>query len=223
MWPRSVKDEALVACGRRCCICHAFCGIKIELHHIVPVGEGGKSAIDNCIPLCFNCHADVGHYNPKHPKGTKYSHSELRKHRDNWFQAMAELAATEKLIEQSRESEFPEIFEEQEVELTGFVWRETFPGPPNYESLETDSHETYWILVLAIPITLIARSPGSGNSFRIERIKRLQMVLTGDEYETKRHLVLHDAKVTGRLFHAHTGHHKTRALIQVSEMEPPIG
>jgi len=30
----SVSDEVLVKCGRRCCICHVFCGTKMELHHI---------------------------------------------------------------------------------------------------------------------------------------------------------------------------------------------
>jgi hypothetical protein len=34
-------DELLVACHRRCCICHRYCGIKIELHHIEPRRGGG--------------------------------------------------------------------------------------------------------------------------------------------------------------------------------------
>lgn len=91
MWSIAVKEEALVACGRRCCICHAFCGVNIELHHIDAESNGGPSTLDNCIPLCFNCHADVGHYNSRHPKGTKYSPGELRRHRDTWFTAMTEL------------------------------------------------------------------------------------------------------------------------------------
>ena len=33
-FPQSVAEKALVACGRCCCICHVFCGTKIELHHI---------------------------------------------------------------------------------------------------------------------------------------------------------------------------------------------
>ena len=51
----------------------------MELHHIVHESSGGKSVFDNCIPLCFDCHAEAGHYNPKHPKGTKYSPSESEK------------------------------------------------------------------------------------------------------------------------------------------------
>ena len=33
------------------------------------VADGGDNSVDNCIPLCFNCHAEVKSYNPKHPKG----------------------------------------------------------------------------------------------------------------------------------------------------------
>lgn len=33
------------------------------------------------------------------------------------------------------------------VSLTGKVWRETFPGRPNYESIENgDEPETVWVL-----------------------------------------------------------------------------
>jgi hypothetical protein len=81
-----VMDEALVACGRTCCICRKFCGVNIEGHHIVPESKGGDGSFDNCIPLCFDCHADVGHYNKEHPRGRKYSSKELRKHRDNWYE-----------------------------------------------------------------------------------------------------------------------------------------
>ena len=42
--------------------------------------------MDNAIVLCFECHTSAGHYNPKHPMGTKFSPSELRKHRDTWFE-----------------------------------------------------------------------------------------------------------------------------------------
>ncbi|WP_308620302.1 HNH endonuclease [uncultured Desulfovibrio sp.] len=81
-----VMDEALVSCGRTCCICKKFCGVKIEGHHIVPESKGGDDSFDNCIPLCFDCHADVEHYNNEHPRGRKYSPKELRKHRDNWYE-----------------------------------------------------------------------------------------------------------------------------------------
>ncbi len=82
---RKVKEDALVACGRCCSICHKFCGTKIEVHHIREESEGGDNTADNAIPLCFDCHADMRSYDHKHPKGNKYSEPELKRHRDNWY------------------------------------------------------------------------------------------------------------------------------------------
>lgn len=83
-----VKEEVLVACGRCCCICHKFCGLKIEVHHIQEVSEGGDNSANNAIPLCFDCHADMRGYDFNHPKGNKFSRSELLRHRDNWYEKM---------------------------------------------------------------------------------------------------------------------------------------
>ena len=82
-FPPLVAEKALVYCGRHCSICHKFCGTKIELHHI---DANGDDTYENCIPLCFDCHAEVKTYNPKHPKGRKYTDSELKAHRDRWYE-----------------------------------------------------------------------------------------------------------------------------------------
>jgi hypothetical protein len=82
---KKVKDEVLVASGRHCCICHKFCGTKIEVHHIDLESKKGKNESDNAIALCFDCHADMMSYDKAHPKGSKYSKIELKKHRNNWF------------------------------------------------------------------------------------------------------------------------------------------
>jgi hypothetical protein len=84
-----VKAAALAASGRHCCICHKFCGTKIESHHIVLDTEGGDDSFENCIPVCFDCHSDMRSYDFKHPKGTKYSAEELREHRDRWYAKVA--------------------------------------------------------------------------------------------------------------------------------------
>ena len=80
-----IKEKAFVACGRFCSICHKFCGLKIEVHHIVEVGNEGDDSFDNAIPLCFDCHADMRSYDSAHPKGNKYTRSELKTHRDLWY------------------------------------------------------------------------------------------------------------------------------------------
>jgi hypothetical protein len=80
-----VAEELLVKSARCCCLCRKFKGTKIEVHHIVPVADGGSDNFDNGIPLCFDCHADVLSYNTKHPKGRKFRPVELKKHREQWF------------------------------------------------------------------------------------------------------------------------------------------
>ena len=79
-----VAAEALLLCERCCCICHKFCGKKIELHHIKHKANGGDDSLENCIPLCFDCHADMGKNDAMHPKGKQYSELELIGHRDRW-------------------------------------------------------------------------------------------------------------------------------------------
>lgn len=85
---REVRTEALVAAARHCCLCHRYRGVKVEVHHIVPVAKGGADTADNAIALCFDCHADAGHYNPEHPRGTKISVDELRLARHLWHMAV---------------------------------------------------------------------------------------------------------------------------------------
>ena len=88
-FPQSVVDKALVACGRRCCICHKFCRKNMEIHHIKQHADGGADTFDNAIPLCFECHADMGKTDPHHPKGRNYTAAELKMHRDRWYDIVA--------------------------------------------------------------------------------------------------------------------------------------
>ena len=83
---RSEADRLLIACHRRCCICHRYCGVKMELHHIEPSGRDGTDAIDNAIPVCFECHAEIQLYNDAHPRGRKFHSDELRGHREQWLE-----------------------------------------------------------------------------------------------------------------------------------------
>lgn len=86
-FPNSVREEALLKAQRHCCVCHEFAGRSINVHHIKQEADGGANTLDNAIVLCLRCHAEAGHFNPKHPLGTKYAPSELIKHRDIWFKA----------------------------------------------------------------------------------------------------------------------------------------
>ena len=104
---KKVKEDVLVACGRHCCLCHRFCGTKIEIHHIKLLTESGTDTFENAIALCFNCHADMVSYDAKHPKGSKYSERELKLHRDKWYKKVEgalglvhseEAAATDRIV-----------------------------------------------------------------------------------------------------------------------------
>ena len=75
----------MLACGRCCCICHKFCGTHIEIHHIIQQADGGANTFENAIPLCLDCHHDMGQIDPHHPGGRTYTPNELKMHRDNWY------------------------------------------------------------------------------------------------------------------------------------------
>lgn len=86
------RDEVsvlLAACHRRCCICHRFCGVKIETDHIIPTEDKGGDDIENAIPVCFECHAEIHGYNDKHPRGRKFLPDELRIHKKQWQEICA--------------------------------------------------------------------------------------------------------------------------------------
>ena len=84
-FPRNVRDQILIDSARHCCVCHRYKGVKVEAHHILPEAAGGENTYANAISLCFDCHADAGHYNPSHPRGTKFSPAELQKAKNNWL------------------------------------------------------------------------------------------------------------------------------------------
>lgn len=88
-FPLSVREEALVKCGRHCCLCHRFVGTKIECHHIEPEADGGDDSLENCSAGPPHGSRSKGAYNPSHPKGTRFRPQELRAHRDKWHEKMS--------------------------------------------------------------------------------------------------------------------------------------
>jgi len=86
--PDQVAD-LLAKCHRRCCICHRFCGFKMETDHMNPAGDGGNDNIDNALPVCFECHSEIHCYNTNHPRGRKFTEKELRTHKEQWLKICA--------------------------------------------------------------------------------------------------------------------------------------
>lgn len=91
---KSEVAQLLTKCHRRCCVCHKFCGVKAEVHHIRWKSKGGSDDIENAIFLCFECHAEVNHYNPEHPKGRKFTEEELLGHKQQWLKICKESPET---------------------------------------------------------------------------------------------------------------------------------
>jgi hypothetical protein len=86
--------DLLVKCHRRCCICHRYCGVKVEIDHIVQAADDGTGDIANAIVVCFECHAEIHSYNDRHPRGRKFRPEELRKHKEQWLAICAERPET---------------------------------------------------------------------------------------------------------------------------------
>jgi HNH endonuclease len=84
----TIRERALLACKRRCCLCEEHVHTLVECHHIVQEAEGGDNSFDNCIPLCLNCHGRVLSYNIEHPIGNKYRPNELKQRRNNFYAQM---------------------------------------------------------------------------------------------------------------------------------------
>lgn len=90
-FPEKAKIEVLLRCKRYCCYCEEYKGRDIEIHHIIQKADGGEDTFDNAIPLCYDCHSEIGSYNPRHPKGNRFRVDELKKIRDDFYIKIASI------------------------------------------------------------------------------------------------------------------------------------
>ena len=61
---------------------------------MIPESTGGSDDIENAIPVCFECHAEIHSYNDKHPRGRKFLPEELRAHKEQWLVICSERPET---------------------------------------------------------------------------------------------------------------------------------
>ena len=106
--------------------------------------------------------------------------------------------------------------------LSGIMIQKIFPGPPNYESIEAgDRPEIYWILQVTVPIRLQWRGFEIRSPLEMtDDLYDFQLVFHSNEYERFERLLGRVVDVKGTLFHGHTGHHKTEALLDVNSLSP---
>lgn len=104
------------------------------------------------------------------------------------------------------------------ITLDGTLRDRVFAGPPNYESIKRgDRKETAIILTLTAPVCVNGEDPMSVSGPSETGIREMQLVVaTPAQWSAVRRLMRKRATVTGTLFHAHTGHHRTKVLIEVT-------
>ena len=108
------------------------------------------------------------------------------------------------------------------VTLTGTLSSHIFPGPPNYESIKRgDRKERAIILTLTTPACTTSNEPPQGLDDAEKNIREIQLVVTKSaHWKTVERRLGERVTITGTLFHSHTGHHRTKVLLDVASIRP---
>ena len=107
------------------------------------------------------------------------------------------------------------------VSLTGKLQSKIFAGPPNYESIKRGDRKERAIIVTLI--SPICTSSSNSDSFDTPEanIRAVQLVVReSSHWKTVERRLGRPVIVTGALFHGHTGHHRTKVLIDVTDIRP---
>jgi len=104
------------------------------------------------------------------------------------------------------------------VTLEGTLIRRPYPGPPNYESVpDGDQRDTALILSIPRPICVAPDSASDEGDRQLESgVRELQLAIGTDSVWAQLRAA-HGSRlrVTGELFHAISGHHRTRVVLWV--------
>jgi len=108
-------------------------------------------------------------------------------------------------------------YEPAQVQLSGKVSKKEAFGPPGYgDDPAHDSRETYLVLALTAPICVTGDPKSPINNESESDVRELQLVYPPGQSLNPAWLD-HNISVSGTLFHATTGHHRTKVLIQVTK------
>lgn len=103
-------------------------------------------------------------------------------------------------------------YEPIEVTIAGTLARRTYPGPPNYEDIASgDAAEATLILKLSDPICVKADPSSELNTSAHTNLREVQVIprmRPSDSLWGRR------VEVTGTLFAAISGHHRTPVVLQ---------
>jgi hypothetical protein len=110
-------------------------------------------------------------------------------------------------------------YEPATVNLVGQLRSATFPGPPNYVSIARgDYPESVFILTLDQAICVSGDPASSLNSESHSGLTEIQLVVSRDK---ARSMLGKRIRASGTLSGAHTRHHRTPVLLQVSSIRDP--
>jgi Domain of unknown function (DUF4431) len=105
--------------------------------------------------------------------------------------------------------------------VQGILLQRTFPGPPNYESIQTgDRPETYWFVALDQPACVAADPKDQDGSPAVSSVERIQLVVTAEQYRAQANKVGRHVIVSGQLFGAISAHHKSPVLMSQVQFDP---
>jgi tetratricopeptide (TPR) repeat protein len=80
--PTDVRNKVLVDAMHRCCLCPEHQEV-VDLHHVVPISEGGPNTEDNLMAICPTCHAKI------HRIRIDYTVDQLRMYKERWTRLCA--------------------------------------------------------------------------------------------------------------------------------------
>ena len=101
------------------------------------------------------------------------------------------------------------------VRVSGTLQRLTFPGPPNYEDVQTgDEPETGFYLAPAVPLCAAGGRDEVDGGPRAD-VRLVQLVLDSAGYAALRPALGRAVALRGTLFPSHTGHHHAPVLLDV--------
>lgn len=109
-------------------------------------------------------------------------------------------------------------YEPTKVVIRGTLIRQTYPGPPNFESVANgDAPETGYYLKLAKALCTEARPDEEASSYTNQRL--IQLALSPEQYAQMKPRLGQTVHVRGTLFESMTGHHHTSVLMNVLSFE----
>jgi hypothetical protein len=115
-------------------------------------------------------------------------------------------------------------YEPAEVRVSGTLDKMVVPGPPNYQSVRRgDQPETIWVLTLDKAVCVTGNTDDINEAE--QNVADLQLVLQQNHFAQLRRMRGRKIHVTatGKLFHAHTAHHRTKVLLDVKEIKQESG